>query len=66
MALFKVNTGLREQEVVYLRWAWEVRVPVLDATVFVIPRAYVKNTIDMDNLRKLAQIALITGIRSPN
>ena len=37
MALFKVNTGLREQEVVQLRWAWEQRVPELDATVFLIP-----------------------------
>jgi hypothetical protein len=46
MALFKVNTGLREQEVVNLRWAWEVKVPELDVSVFVIPRAYVKNTID--------------------
>jgi hypothetical protein len=46
MALFKVNTGLREQEVVNLRWAWEVKVPELNASVFVIPRAYVKNTID--------------------
>ena len=27
MALFKVNTGLREQEVVNLRWDWEVKVP---------------------------------------
>jgi integrase len=46
MALSKVNTGLREQEVVNLRWAWEVLVPELGVSVFVIPRAYVKNTTD--------------------
>jgi integrase len=46
MALFKVNTGLREQEVVNLRWSWEVLVPELNASVFVIPRSFVKNTID--------------------
>jgi integrase len=46
MALFKVNTGRREQEVVNLRWDWEVNVPELAASIFVIPRAYVKNTID--------------------
>jgi integrase len=46
MALFKVNTGLREQEVVNLQWEWEVRVPELGVSVFVIPRTYVKNTID--------------------
>ena len=30
MALFKVNSGTREQEVCGLRWEWEVRVPELD------------------------------------
>jgi hypothetical protein len=39
MALFKVNTGLREQEVVNLSWAWETKVPELEGTsVFIIPR----------------------------
>jgi integrase len=46
MALFKVNTGLREQEVVNLRWLWEVPVPDLDTSVFIIPRAFVKNGLD--------------------
>jgi integrase len=40
MALFKVNTGLREQEVVNLRWAWEQPVPELDTSVFVIPARF--------------------------
>ena len=40
MALFKVNTGLREQEVVNLRWAWEQRVPELGVTVFLIPARF--------------------------
>ncbi len=46
MALFKVNTGLREKEVVNLRWHWEVPMPELDTSVFVIPRSYVKNGLD--------------------
>jgi integrase len=46
MALFKVNTGLREQEVVSLRWSWEVKVPELSTSVFVIPRDCVKNGLD--------------------
>ena len=46
MALFKVNTGLREQEVVNLRWEWEAKVPELDASIFVIPGDYVKNGLD--------------------
>ena len=43
MALFKVNTGCREQEVCGLRWEWEVRVPELDTSVFIIPGQRVKN-----------------------
>lgn len=37
MALFKVNTGTREQEVCHLRWDWEIEVPELDTSVFLIP-----------------------------
>jgi integrase len=37
MALFKVNTGTREQEVCHLRWDWEIAVPELGASVFLIP-----------------------------
>jgi hypothetical protein len=29
MALFKVNTGLREQKVLNLRWQWEIQIPEL-------------------------------------
>lgn len=43
MALFKVNTGCRDQEVCGLRWEWEVPVPELDTSVFIIPGARVKN-----------------------
>lgn len=46
MALFKVNTGLREQEVVNLSWSWEVQVPELETSVFVVPRKWVKNGLD--------------------
>jgi integrase len=43
MALFKVNTGLREQEVCGLKWEYEVKVPELDTSVFVIPGERIKN-----------------------
>jgi len=43
MALFAVNTGCREAEVCGLRWEWEIPVPELDTSVFVIPAASVKN-----------------------
>jgi len=43
MALFKVNTGCREQEVCSLSWAWEKHVPELNTSIFVIPADIVKN-----------------------
>jgi integrase len=54
MALFKVNTGCREQEVCRLCWDHEISVPELETTVFLIPwnfggrrpRSGVKNRCD--------------------
>jgi hypothetical protein len=43
MALFKVNTGLWEQEVCGLKWDYEVKVPELDTSVFIIPGEHIKN-----------------------
>ncbi|MEM7704833.1 MAG: site-specific integrase [Pseudomonadota bacterium] len=37
MALYKVNTGCRQKEVCQLRWNWEVAVPELGTSVFVLP-----------------------------
>ncbi|WP_454691195.1 tyrosine-type recombinase/integrase [Achromobacter aloeverae] len=47
MALFDLNTGLRESPLCNLRWAWEVKVPLepgLEVSVFVVPPEYVKGT----------------------
>ncbi len=43
MVLFKVNTGCRDGEVCGLRWSWEIPVPQLGTSVFLIPGDYVKN-----------------------
>jgi integrase len=43
MALFKVNPGTRDKEVCHLRWDWEVPVPELNTSVFIIPGQRVKN-----------------------
>lgn len=55
MARFKVNTGNREEEVCILRWEWEVAVPELNTSVFVIPATFVKN--GEDRLIVLNQVA---------
>lgn len=46
MCLFKVNTGTRDQEVCQLRWDWEVQVPELNTSVFLVPGEFVKNRED--------------------
>lgn len=46
MSLFKVNSGCREQEVCNLRWDWEIELPELNTSVFLIPAHRVKNRED--------------------
>jgi integrase len=41
MALFDLNTGLRDEALCNLRWDWEVQLD-LGFSVFVVPRRYVK------------------------
>src|SRR5262249_20303872 len=43
---FKVNTGLRDQEVCRLQWNWEYFIPELSSSVFVIPGEYAKNGLE--------------------
>jgi integrase len=43
MTLFKVNTGCREAEVCGLKWEWEVPVPEMGTSVFMVPADKVKN-----------------------
>ena len=43
MALFAVNTGCRDAEICGLRWDYEIEVPELETSVFVIPGRGVKN-----------------------
>lgn len=40
MALYKVNTGCREQEVCKLKWQWEIAVEGLGTSVFLIPAEF--------------------------
>ncbi len=46
MATFGVHTGCRDGEICKLRWQWEVPLPSLNSSVFVIPGQYVKNADD--------------------
>lgn len=43
-ALFAVNTGCRDQEICQLRWDWEVEIPELETSVFVLPETVTKTS----------------------
>ena len=43
-ALFAVNTGCREQEVCQLRWDWEVQLPELETSVFILGASITKTS----------------------
>jgi integrase len=43
MALFAVNTGCRDAEICGMRWDYEVEVPELGVSVFIVPGSGVKN-----------------------
>lgn len=42
MALFVLNTGVRDEVVCNLQWSWEVPIPQLGVSVFVVPKEHVK------------------------
>lgn len=46
MALFAVNTGLRNDNVCGLEWSWEVAVPEIGRSVFVVPAEEFKSMRD--------------------
>jgi integrase len=42
MALFVLNTGVRDDVACSLRWEWEIKIPELGISVFEVPRRHVK------------------------
>ncbi|WP_097460832.1 tyrosine-type recombinase/integrase [Mangrovitalea sediminis] len=42
-AIFAVNTGCREKEITGLRWDWEISLPELGTSVFLLPGEFTKN-----------------------
>ena len=66
MALFAVNTRCRDAEICGLRWDYEVEVPELETSVFIIPGSGVKN--GDDRLIALNRVAasVVTARRGRN
>ncbi len=42
MSLFILHTGVRDEVICNLQWAWEVPIPQLEVSVFLVPREHVK------------------------
>jgi integrase len=62
MALCAVNTGCREQEVVRLRWDWEIKVPELSTSVFLIPADFGGRTSDSGVKNKLDRLVVLNSV----
>ncbi len=63
MALFAVNTGCRDHEICSLKWEWELKLPELNTSVFVIPGAAVKNGEDRLVVLNKATQSVINEVR---
>ncbi|MEM6575685.1 MAG: site-specific integrase, partial [Pseudomonadota bacterium] len=63
MCLFKVNTGCREQEVCKLKWDWEIHVPELETSVFIVPGVHVKNREDRLVVLNRTARSVVDGMR---
>jgi len=63
MALFAVNTGCRAGEICSLRWDWDVRVPELNTSVFIIPGEFVKNGDDRLVVLNRVALSVVDGLR---
>ena len=63
MALFAVNTGCRAGEICTLRWDWEVRVPELNTSVFIVPGELVKNGDDRLVVLNRVALSVVDGLR---
>ncbi|MEQ1612906.1 MAG: site-specific integrase, partial [Hyphomicrobiaceae bacterium] len=63
MSNFAVNTGCRDREICNLRWEWEIEVPQLGTSVFIVPGGRVKNGEDRLIVLNRNARAVITGRR---
>ncbi len=43
MATFAVNTGARDKVVGDLRWEWEIKIPEIESSIFLVPGEFTKN-----------------------
>ncbi len=43
MALYALHTGSRDKEVCWLQWDWEVKIPELNTSVFILPHHMIVN-----------------------
>lgn len=46
MILFAINSGLRDENICGLRWAWETPVPEVGRSVFIVPAGAYKTAVD--------------------
>lgn len=60
---FGVHTGCREQEICNLEWDWEIQIPELKTSVFVLPDYLTKNGIERIVVLNTAAMAVVNRQR---
>jgi integrase len=63
MSLFAVNTGCRDAEICNLQWDWEIQVPELGTSLFIIPGWRAKNGLDRVVVLNATARSVIDGRR---
>lgn len=68
MAEFVVNTGCRDNEICSLKWEWEVRIPELDKSVFVIPGRVIRkfSQAELDEIERYGMDPRLLGQAQQN
>ena len=64
--LYAVNTGCREQEVCQLRWDWEVKIPDMGTSVFVLSESITKTSTERVVVLNSVAQRIIEGRRGIN
>lgn len=63
MVLFDLNTGLRDENVCGLRWEWEIHIPEVERSVFIIPGQFYKTGVPHVVILNDAAWSIIEGQR---
>ncbi len=66
MVLFALNTGARQEEICGLQWDWEIPIPELKTSVFILPGTGIKNGEDRVIVLNRVVRSIVEAMRGQN